>query len=115
MDRHSKENLMSTNRIELARLVDGEPMIGVAGMSLLFGVPTTDVEKLRVDHGTTHLPEGWVRRDKRRAREAKRWGGSDAMVDALAYWAQKDLGARLVEDTHGIVWAVVRETPDRTE
>ena len=47
MDRHSKENLMSTNRIELARLVDGEPMIGVAGMSLLFGVPTTDVEKLR--------------------------------------------------------------------
>jgi hypothetical protein len=32
-----------------------------------------------------------------------------------AYWAQKDLGARLVEDTQGTVWAVVRETPDWTE
>ena len=56
-----------------------------------------------------------MRRGKRRAREAKRWGGSDAMVDVLAFSAQRDLAARLVEDTHGTVWAVVCETPDWTE
>jgi hypothetical protein len=97
---------MSTNRIELARVVDGEPMISVGGMSLLFGVPTAEVEQLGVEHGTAHLPDDWVRRGKRRAKEAKRWGASDAMLDALAYWATKDLDARLTEDAFGTVWAI---------
>jgi hypothetical protein len=98
--------MTDTGRIELARMIDGEPMIGVGGMSLLFGMPTTDVEQLRIEHGTTHLPDDWVRRGKRRAKEAKRWGQSGAMLDALAYWAAKDLDAHLVEDVDGTVWAV---------
>jgi len=98
--------MTGTNRTELARVVDGEPVLGAAGMSLLFGVAVSEVEQLRVVHGTTHLPVTWVVRGKRRAKEAKRWGSTDSMLSGLAYWAAKDLDAQIVEDAYGTVWAV---------
>lgn len=94
------------NRTEIARLIDGEPTIGPAGMSLLFGVTEAEAKQLRVDHGTTHLPADWIKRGKRRAKEAKRWGSDDSMLGALDYWAAKDLGAQIVEDADGTFWAV---------
>ncbi|MGV0778735.1 hypothetical protein [Mycolicibacterium elephantis] len=101
--------MTDTNRTEIVRLVDGEPMISATGMSLLLGVPVTEVEQLRAGYGTSYLPADWVQRGQRRAKEAKRWGRSDAMLDALAYWAQKDFGADLFEDAFGTVWAVSPE------
>lgn len=98
--------MTDTNRTEIARLIDGEPMLGAAGMSLLFGVTEAEAKQLRVDHGTTHLPADWIKRGRRRAKEAKRWGADESMLGALAYWAAKDLDAQLVEDTDGTVWAV---------
>lgn len=95
-----------TNRTEIACVIDGEMMIGPAGMSLLFGVTEAEAIELRVEHGTTHLPADWIKRGKRRAKEAKRWGADDSMLGALDYWAAKDLDAQLVEDADGTVWAV---------
>lgn len=98
--------MSETNRTELARVIGGEPMIGPAGMSLLFGVTEAEAKQLRVDHGATHLPADWIKRGRRRAKEAKRWGADESMLGALEYWAAKDLGAQIVEDADGTVWAV---------
>jgi hypothetical protein len=76
-------------------------------MALLFGVTAEQAAQLRAAHGTTHLSQDWVKRGRRRAKEAKRWGADSSMLSGLAYWAAKDLGAQLIEDPAGTVWAVV--------
>lgn len=66
--------------VELARVIDGEPMLGPAGMALLFGVTVADAEQLRVQHGTTRLPADWIKRGPRKP------NGGAAMIPCSARW-----------------------------
>lgn len=75
--------------------IDGEPMLDATAMSLLFGVRTEEVSALPIGNGTTRLPTEWLKRGRRRAREAMAHTGSDAMLDNLRYWARQDHAAEL--------------------
>ena len=77
------------------RNVDGEPMLDSQAMSLLFGVPAADIQALPTAGGSSPIPRDWVRRGRRRAREAQAHTGSTAMLDALEYWADKEHGATI--------------------
>lgn len=77
------------------RHVEAEPMLDAHAMSLLFGVDVTAVRALPFTNGASPIPREWVKRGRRRAREAMAHTGSSAMLDALEYWAHKDHGAAL--------------------
>jgi hypothetical protein len=74
---------------------DGEAMLDAQCMALLFGVELADIHALPSVNGATPLPKEWIRRGRRRAREAQAHTGSDAMLDGLRYWAARDHGAEL--------------------
>lgn len=73
----------------------GEPMLDSAGMALMFGVTTTDVDHLPFKDGAAVIPREWIRRGRRRTREAAARIGSNEFADVLGYWAHKDYGAAL--------------------
>jgi hypothetical protein len=75
--------------------INGEPMLDSAAMALLFGVEAEAVHDLPMTNGTSPIPREWVRRGKRRAKEAMAHTGSDALLDSLRYWARKDHSADL--------------------
>lgn len=75
--------------------IDGEPMVDAEGMALMFGVDPAAARALPVVNGGSHIPREWIKRGRRRAREAMAHNGSGAMLDALEYWARKDHGAAL--------------------
>ena len=77
------------------RYVNGEPMLDDVGTALLFGIQPEQLAGLVAD-GPAALPAEWVKQGRRRAREAMSRTGTTAMVDAMAYWAGKDHGAKLV-------------------
>lgn len=85
---------MTTITITVAD-VDGEPMLDSAALALLFGVELDAVRGLPVKDGVSAIPNMWVKRGRRRSREAMAHTGSDAMLDGLRYWARKDHGAEL--------------------
>ncbi|UUO03858.1 hypothetical protein M4D79_14150 [Mycolicibacterium novocastrense] len=75
--------------------INAEPMLDSQCMSLLFGVPVSDVKALPFVNGHSRIPREWIKRGQRRAGEAKAHTGSDALLDSLRYWARKDHDARL--------------------
>lgn len=75
--------------------VDGEPMLDSQCMALLFGVEVAAVNALPFRDGQSAIPSMWIKRGRRRTREAQAHTGSTAMLDALEYWAAKDHGALL--------------------
>lgn len=91
--------MTTTNRIELTRNIEGEPMMSPAALALLFGVDAKTIS----DHMSAQLPVGgagavscpamWVKRGRRRSKEAAAATGSNDVFDILAYWAERDLGA----------------------
>lgn len=70
----------------------GEPLLDGQGMSLLFGVPLADIHALPPVGGGSPIPREWVKRGRRRAREAMARTGSDNVLDVLDYWADKEHG-----------------------
>jgi hypothetical protein len=90
--------------------IDGEDLISLAGMSLLYGVPPRELRgvpagELDEQVRTGTLPHDWVKQGRRRASEAKAATGSEDAFDVMAYWAAKDYGARVEfvwkDKTHG--------------
>ena len=82
------------------------PVLGVEGLSILTGV-TEDELRLRsmlaegdLDTRTWMLPEWW-KAGRRRAREAMAATGSDALVNAIRYWAAREHGADVEFDYRG--------------
>lgn len=106
-------NTDNDGRVELARMLNDEPMLSATALSLLLGIPVADLERVRTDHGTCtmYVPEIWVKGGRRRTREAQANTGCDDMISGLAYWAAKDHDAVLEIDDHGVVYMVTSETP----
>lgn len=77
------------------RDIDGELMLDSQCMSLLFGVPLDAIQALPRTAGASPIPTEWIRRGRRRAKEARAHTHSDAMLESLRYWAEKDHGATL--------------------
>jgi hypothetical protein len=74
--------------ITTIEVINGEPMLDVNAMSLLFGVaPDAITATLRENPA---IPYEWVQAGRRRAREAMSRTGSDDLLDALSYWARQD-------------------------
>lgn len=92
------------DRINIASVIEGEPMLSVDGMQLLFGVGT----ELISAHfkRSMKIPDEWVKSGRRRAKEAQASTGVNAMVDGLIYWARKDHGADIIEESDGSIWMV---------
>ncbi len=93
-------------RVELARMIDGEPMLTASAMSLLLGVDTDAIYQHRAKHGPMYLPETWVKQGRRRAGEAKAHTDSEALLDSLRYWAAKDYAVEVLEDAFGSVYYI---------
>ncbi|WP_137147545.1 hypothetical protein [Mycolicibacterium sp. CR10] len=81
-----------TTRIKNA---DTEPLLDAEALALLFGVDLTEVLALPTVDGHSGIPREWIKRGRRRTREAQAATGSDFILDALDYWARKDHGAAL--------------------
>ena len=79
------------------RQIDGEAVIDSQAMMLLFGVAAERLTMIagQSETGLAELPQEWIQRGRRRAREASAHTGSEAMLDTLHYWARKDFGADL--------------------
>ncbi len=77
------------------RNVDTDPMLDSQALGLLFGVSVADVLALPMKDGTSPIPREWIKRGRRRTREAMAHTGSDFIMDTLRYWAQKDHNADL--------------------
>lgn len=91
---------MNAGRVEIARTINGEPMLSPDGMSLLFGVDTELVTaRCRRD---PVLPAVWIDAGRRRAAEFRSVTGHNDMLGSLTYWAAKERNATIVED--GDAW-----------
>jgi hypothetical protein len=75
--------------------IGGEPMIDATCMSLMFGVTTADVQALPMTNGTSPIPREWIKRGRRRTREAAAATGSAELLDILKFWARRDHDAYL--------------------
>jgi hypothetical protein len=75
--------------------VNGEPMIDSECMALMFGVTAADVRALPFADGCSRIPREWIKRGRRRTREAAAATGSAELLDILKFWAHKDHGAEL--------------------
>ncbi|WP_370501192.1 hypothetical protein NWT09_14095 [Mycolicibacterium sp. jd] len=70
-------------------------MLDAWAMALMFGVQPEDFKALPLVDGATRVPRHWIKRGRRRTREAAAATGSDFLLDILAFWAMKDHGATL--------------------
>jgi hypothetical protein len=80
------------------KLVDGDQLLNADALALLFGVDAALIKaygRNNITDGHVTFPPEWIKRGKRRAREALAHNGSNAMLDSLQYWARKDHGAEL--------------------
>lgn len=77
------------------RETDGDVLLDSQALAIAFGVEVTAVRALPIVDGASRIPREWARRGKRRAREAMAHTGSDALLDALRYWARQDHDAEL--------------------
>ncbi|MCQ4364561.1 hypothetical protein KQR54_26130 [Mycobacterium gordonae] len=77
------------------RQIDGDILLDSQALTLAFGVDVAAVKALPVVDGVSRIPREWARRGKRRAAEASAHTGSEALLDALRYWARRDHNADL--------------------
>jgi hypothetical protein len=93
---------MPTKRIELTGAIDGEPMLSVDALSLLFGNDADTISDQMTNHlatngtGPVQFPPEWIKAGKRRSKEAAAAIGSNDVFDILDHWARRDLGATVV-------------------
>ncbi|EUA37190.1 hypothetical protein I549_5907 [Mycobacterium avium subsp. avium 2285 (R)] len=89
--------MTTTTRVELLRVTDGEPLLTATAMSLLLGVPVADLHDARRDDtkGTMYVPHEWIRKGRRRTKEATAHAGDDDLLSGLTYWAHQDHGAAI--------------------
>jgi hypothetical protein len=91
---------VTTNKqIELTRTIDGEPMLSVDALSLLFGVDAeliTAHSKRATADGRTPFPSAWLQAGRRRTSQAAAATGSRDLFDVLNYWAEHDRGMTVV-------------------
>ncbi len=89
---------MTTNKITvtLRKGTDAEDWsMDMQCLALLYGVPLTDINALPIANGCIRIPSEWVKRGKRRVKEAEAHTGSDFVLDIMQFWAQRDHGADL--------------------
>ncbi|WP_205874444.1 hypothetical protein [Mycobacterium camsae] len=77
------------------REIAGQQMIDSRGTALLYGVDPCAIEALPIVAGAMRIPHMWIKRGRRRAREAMAATGSESYVDCLQYWARRDYNAEL--------------------
>jgi hypothetical protein len=75
--------------------INGEPMLDSQCMALMFGVTAADVRALPFAGGHSRIPREWIKRGRRRTREAAAATGSADLLDVLQYWARTDHNAEL--------------------
>jgi hypothetical protein len=77
------------------RLVDGQLVLSARAVGLLVGVPEAEVDSVmsaqldgtdKASWTVIDLPEEWMRRGRRRSREAAAALGSSDLLDVLAYY-----------------------------
>ena len=81
---------------------DDDGLLSHDAVALLCGVAREDVEKAfnslsPEGIAMVDVPPEWLKSGRRRRGEAAARTGSNWVVDTLAYWARKDLGAEIVE------------------
>ncbi len=89
----------------LIETIDGEPMLSADALSLLFGVPTEDINKFSKEHSTaagTVFPQTWLQAGRRRAREAAAATGENDILSALSFWAARDRNAIVIPIEEGM-------------
>lgn len=86
--------MSATVTVTVAELGD-EPMLDDQAMMLLFGVDPAAIRALPVVDGAPRIPREWVKRGRRRTREAQAATGCTDLLDVLRYWADRDHGAAL--------------------
>ena len=72
---------------------NGEVMLSLEGMAVLFGLPVAEIEEAARRAGTDEgwlIPEDWMRRGRLRAKEAQAATGQEDMESALSYWVGKE-------------------------
>jgi hypothetical protein len=87
--------------VEISRLIDGVQMVTATGVSLLMGVAADDLPD-------GEIPQEWIKSGRRRSAEYRAHTGRADMLGSLAYWAEKDHDADLVEDDDGTIWMIKR-------
>lgn len=75
--------------------INGEPMLDSAALALMFGVDAEALRALPVVAGASTIPTMWIKRGRRRTREAAARVGSNSFEDVLRYWARQDYDAEL--------------------
>jgi len=75
--------------------VGGEPMLCSKALALMFGVDVAALRALPIVAGSSTIPTEWIKRGRRRTREAAARVGSSAFEDVLGYWARQDYDAEL--------------------
>lgn len=72
---------------------NGEVMLSLEGMAVLFGLPVSEIEeaarRANTDEGWL-IPEEWMRRGRLRAKEAQAATGQEDMESALSYWLGRE-------------------------
>lgn len=79
----------------LYRMLDGEPVISVAGMSLLTGIPEDQIRRAiaKGEPGQFVLPAAWIKNGIRRRKEAAAaLGHEPSMTEAIEYWQARGDG-----------------------
>lgn len=87
-------NIRRPVTVTVAEIGD-EPMLDDRAMMLLFGVDPAAIRALPTVDGAARIPREWVKRGRRRTREAQAATGSTDLLDVLQYWAERDHGAAL--------------------
>ncbi|WP_395704749.1 hypothetical protein [Rhodococcus ruber] len=76
---------------DLYRIIDGEPMLGPNGMSLLLGISEQDIlaESARHNGAQFPLPVEWIKSGRLRSKEYQAATGRTDMLGALEYWSER--------------------------
>lgn len=72
---------------------NGEVMLSLEGMAVLFGLPVSEIEEAARRANTNEgwlIPEEWMRRGRLRAKEAQAATGQEDMESALSYWLGRE-------------------------
>lgn len=91
---HREDQPLNTVTITVTE-VNGEPMLDSHALSLMFGVRTEEIQALPVADGAKVIPREWIKRGRRRTREAAAHIGSAKFLDVLTFWARVDHNAEL--------------------
>lgn len=87
---------MNAFTVTISGIDTAEPSLDAACMALLFGVTVADVHALPRTPTGIRIPREWVKRCRRRTKEAAADTGDDFIISIMRYWARRDHNAELV-------------------